>query len=250
MLFGDFFSGLALPFRAFKLVLTTPRLFMLSLLCFALSLATLIALLVFLWPAAGWVTTGWVAEGSWWRTALGGGLHVLVYLALVAIGLLTVPSLLLAPLQDPLSEATETKLGNFTPPPFSVARTISGAGTSLLHTVARIGLMLIGIVVLLPLNFIPVAGSVLYGVLSAAWSMWWVSAEYLSGPMARHLFPFSAVLKAMRARPLYAMGMGAALYVVLWVPVLNCFLVPLATVAGTMMYRALPEGAQPARAGT
>jgi CysZ protein len=34
--------------------------------------------------------------------------------------------------------------------------------------------------------------------------------------------------------------MGAALYVVLWVPVLNCFLVPLAVVAGTLLFRALP----------
>lgn len=245
MLFSDFFAGLALPFRALKLVLTTPRLFALSAFCFALTLATLVALLVFVWPAAGWITEGWVHEGSWWRTALGGGLHLAVYLGLVAIGLLTVPSVLLAPLQDPLSEATETKLGDFTAPPFSFARLVSGTGTSLLHTFSRLGLMLLGFGLLLPLNLIPAAGSVLYGVLSAAWSMWWVCAEYLSGPMARHLLPFSAVLKAMRARPLYAMGMGATLYVVLWVPVLNCFLVPLAVVAGTLMFRAMP-GPRPA----
>lgn len=246
MLFADFFAGLVLPFRALKLVLTTPRLFLLSALCFVLTLATLIALLVFLWPAAGWITQGWVAEGSWWRTALGGGLHFFVYLAIVAVGLLSVPSLLLAPLQDPLSEATETKLGGFTAPPFSMQRTIRGTTTSLLHTASRLLLMLVGFGLLLPLNFIPVAGSVLYAVLSSAWSMWWVCAEYLSGPAARHLLPFSSVLKTMRARPLYAMGMGATLYVVLWVPVLNCFLVPLAVVAGTMLFRALPTVSAPA----
>jgi CysZ protein len=53
------------------------------------------------------------------------------------------------------------------------------------------------------------------------------------------------VLKAMRARPFLAMGMGATLYVVLWVPVLNCFLVPLAVVAGTLLYRSLPQSPQP-----
>ena len=82
-------------------------------------------------------------------------------------------------------------------------------------------------------------------MLSAMWAMWWVCAEYLSGPMARHLLPFKAVLKAMRARPFLAMGMGATLYVVLWVPVLNCFLVPLAVVAGTLMYRLLPQPPSP-----
>ena len=44
---------------------------------------------------------------------------------------------------------------------------------------------------LLPLNLIPVAGSVLYAVISAMWAMWWVCAEYLSGPMARHLLPWT-----------------------------------------------------------
>ena len=92
----------------------------------------------------------------------------------------------------------------------------------------------------MPLNWIPVAGSVIYAVLSTLWTIWWVAAEYLSGPMARHLLPFRAVLQAMRGRPWLVMGMGATLYVVLWVPVLNCFLVPLAVVAGTLLFRALP----------
>jgi len=160
------------------------------------------------------------------------------------IGILTVPHLLLAPLQDPLSEATEEKLGDFTPAPFSAARLVTGTVTSVLHTVSRLALMLVGFGVLLPLNFVPVAGNILYGVLSATWAMWWVCAEYVSGPMARHLMPFKAVLKAMWARPFLSLGMGATLYVVLWVPVLNFFLVPLAVVAGTMLFREFSAATQ------
>jgi CysZ protein len=243
--FSELLSGMGLPFRAFKLVLTTPRLLLLSLFCAVVTGITLIGLLIFLWPLATWISEHWIGTGGGWRNAAGTGVSVLLYLLLLVVGALTVPNLLLAPLQDPLSEATEAKLGNFTAPDFTFGRLVQGTVTSLLHTISRLALMLIGLLVLLPLNLIPVAGSVLYGVLSAIWSMWWVCAEYLSGPMARHLLPFRAVLAAMRASPFKAMGMGATLYVVLWLPVLNCFLVPLAVVAGTLLYRALPPS--PAR---
>lgn len=249
MLFGDFFSGLSTPFRAFRLMFSNAKLFGLGALCFALTLVVMIGAAFALWPVAGWIQSAWFSGDAGWKEWAAAAVKFLIWAPLWVVALLTVPPLLLAPLQDPLSEATEEKLGDFTAPPFSVARAISGAGTSLLHTVSRLGLMLLGIVILLPLNFIPVAGSVLYAILSSAWSMWWVCAEYLSGPMARHLMPFSAVLKTMRARPMYAMGMGATLYVFLWVPVLNCFLVPVAVVAGTLMFRAVAP-ARPIAAGT
>ena len=237
----DLFTGLALPFRALRLVLTTPKLLLLSMVCALVTGLTLIALAIFLWPLAEWISGNWIDASSGWRNAAGLGVSVVLYAAMLIVGALTVPNLLLAPLQDPLSEATEEKLGNFAAPAFSVARLIKGTTTSLLHTASRLALMLLGFAILFPLNFIPGAGSVIYAALSLIWGMWLVCAEYLSGPMARHLLPFRAVLQAMRARPLLAMGMGATLYVVLWVPVLNCFLVPLAVVAGTLLYRAVPQ---------
>jgi CysZ protein len=241
----DVWIGLSLPFRALALIFSTGKLFVLSLLCAVVTGATLAALLVFLWPVAAHLGDRWVGSGGV-TGAFGTALAVLLYAVMVVIGLLTLPNLVLAPLQDPLSEATEVKLGGFTAPPFSVQHTVRGTVTSLKHTISRLALMLLGFAVLLPLNFVPAAGSVLYGVLSALWTMWWIAAEYLSGPMARHLRPFREVLRAMRDRPWLAMGMGAALYVVLWVPVLNCFLVPLAVVAGTLLFRSLP----PTPAGT
>jgi CysZ protein len=35
------------------------------------------------------------------------------------------------------------------------------------------------------------------------------------------------------------MGFGAAVYVLLWLPVLNLFFIPLAVVAGTLLFRGL-----------
>ena len=240
---GDLFVGLGLPFRALRLIFSTRRLFLLSLLCALVTAATLYALVRFV-PSD--LARGWVGTGGW-RTVAGTALSILLYVGILVIGALTLPNLALAPLQDPLSEATETRLGGFTAPPFSMARLIKGTLTSLVHTLSRLALMLLGFAILIPLNWIPVAGSIVYAILSCLWGMWCVTAEYLSGPMARHLLPFGAVLAAMWSRPWLSTGMGAALYVVLWVPVLNCFLVPLAVVAGTLLFRALPAQA---KAGT
>ena len=96
-----------------------------------------------------------------------------------------------------------------------------------------------GFLVLFPLNFVPGVGSAVWWVLSSLWSSFWIAAEHLSNPMARHLFPFGAVVRALWRRLPLAMGFGLATYAVLWVPVVNFFLMPLAVVSGTLLYRAL-----------
>jgi CysZ protein len=51
--------------------------------------------------------------------------------------------------------------------------------------------------------------------------------------------PFRAVRAALRRRSMATLGFGLALYLMLFVPVLNFFLVPLAVVGGTLLFRAL-----------
>src|SRR5207237_835121 len=109
------------------------------------------------------------------------------------------------------------------------------------NTLKRIALMLLGYVVLLPLNLVPAVGSAAYAVLSSLWVAWCLSGEYLSGPLGRHLMTFGQVQRVMRARPLACVGFGGALYVLLWLPVLNFFLVPIAVVGATLLARALKE---------
>jgi CysZ protein len=225
--------------RAFALTFKRPKVFLLSLLCGAVTALCLLTSAYFLWGPARALADQVVGDGSGWRSALGVGLAVLLYLEMLAATWLTVPAMLLAPLQDPLSEAVEESLGDFTAPPFSFSRAARGVGLSLSHTGLRLTLQLLGYLVLFPLNFIPVAGSVVWAVVSAIWTMWWLAAEYLSGPMARHLYPFGQVLRTMRRRPALALGFGAALHLLLFVPVVNFFLVPLAVVGSTLYFRQL-----------
>lgn len=215
----------------------TPRLWGLSLLCAALASLALFAAAWLAWSGGGALAERLISGDSRWAHAASLGLHVLVALPLFAAGALTLPNLLLAPVQDPLSEATERALGDAASAPSGLLR---GTLISLRHTLLRLALMVLGFAVLFPLNFVPVAGSVLWFVLSTLWSAFWLSAEYLSGPMARHHRRFREVLSALKKRPGVTFGFGLALWVLLWLPVVNCFLMPLAVVAGTLLYREAP----------
>ncbi|MCU0697637.1 MAG: EI24 domain-containing protein [Myxococcaceae bacterium] len=218
---GDFFRGLSLPFRAVRVMVSTPKLLGLSLLSGLVTAGLLVGIVVFFWPRAfGWADA-LIGTGSW-RTVASAIVGFLFFSLASFVSALTLPNLVLAPLQDPLSEATEQRCGDFVSPPFDLGRTIRGTAESLGHTLLRLVTQVLGLLVLLPLNLVPGAGSV-------------------ANPMARHLYPFGQVLAALRRRLTLALGFGAALYVMLWVPVLNFFLMPVAVVAGTLLYRALRQ---------
>ena len=227
---GDFFTGLSLPWRSLSILFRSRKVCFLSLLSSLLTAAALIAI----WIAAWKISAGWFGEGALREVA-----HFLATLLMWIPLSLIVPSLVLAPLQDPISEATEEHCGNFTAPPFSIARTVKSAAFSIAHTASRLFIFATGYIVLLPLHIVPGIGSVTYAVLSTTWGCWWLCAEYVSGPMARHLMPFRAVRAALRRRSMATLGFGLALYLMLFVPVLNFFLVPLAVVGGTLLFRAL-----------
>lgn len=230
----DLVSGFTLPLRAFGLMLTTPALFGLTFVCAVVTGGVLLGLVLGMWPAAAHLAEKVAGSG-----VAGTVLTVGLYLTLVVTTALTVPSVVLSPLADPLSESTEKKLGGYQQRPFTVGNFFRGVRLSLRHSLARLALMLLGMAALLPLNLIPAVGSVLYAVLSVAWSAWWVCAEYLSGPASRHQLGVRASARAMRSRPFLCLGVGLALYFLLWIPVLNFFLVPAAVVAGTLLFRQL-----------
>lgn len=237
---GDFFRGLSLPFRALGVMASTPKLVGLSLLSGLVTSAVLAGLAYFWWGRAfGW-SEALVGTGSW-RSVGSAVVGFLLFSLTFFLSALTVPNLVLAPLQDPLSEATETRCGGFVAAPFSMARTVQGTLHSLGHTLLRLATQLLGIALLLPLNLIPGAGSVAWAVAGSAWSMFCLSLEHLSNPMARHFYPFGQVVLVLRKRLSLAFGFGAALYVMLWVPVLNFFLMPVAVVSGTLLFRALRQ---------
>ncbi|PTL78570.1 EI24 domain-containing protein [Vitiosangium sp. GDMCC 1.1324] len=236
----DFFQGLGLLGRAWSLIFRTPRLLLLSALCAVVTLVALGGLFAALWVYSpellGWL---WTRPEAWYGRVLWYLLLVLMFLVLLVVGANVVLPLVLAPLQDPLSELTEEQCGGYSPPPFRLGAFLQGLVTSVGHTLMRVLLLVLGLAVLFPLNLVPVVGNVTWTVLGTLWTMLWLAGEHLAAPMTRHLYPFSEVRRALRERWLLCLGFGAGVYVLLWIPILNSFFLPVAVVGGTLLYRGL-----------
>jgi hypothetical protein len=87
----------------------------------------------------------------------------------------------------------------------------------------RLVVLGLGQLLLLLLLLVPGIGGPLWSVASWTWTALWLSAAHLDVPMARHLYSFDQELSVLRRRPLLCLGFGAAVALMLWVPVLNCF---------------------------
>jgi CysZ protein len=237
---GDFLQGFTLLGRALGLIFRSRRLFLLSTLCAIVTFASLVALAVLLWRyTPGLVSHFFARPESVPLQALWYLVLVLTFLVLMVVGANAVPPLLLTPLQDPLSEATEELCGGPPSPPFSLGAFFQGLVTGIAHTLARLFFLVLGLAVLAPLHLIPGVGSILWTVLGSLWSMMWMAGEHLAAPMTRHRYPFSEVRRMLRERRALCLGLGAGVYLLLWVPVLNTLFLPVAIIAGTLLYRGL-----------
>ncbi|MCE9667342.1 EI24 domain-containing protein [Myxococcus stipitatus] len=239
---SDFFQGLGLLGRGFGLIFRSRRLFLLSALCAVVTAVALVGLAWLLWTQGpGVLDSLWTRPESWYGRAGWYTVLVLAGLVLWVVGANVVPPLLLAPLQDPISEATEALCGEEDGPGFTVSGLMRGIVTGLAHTLARLFFLLAGLALLAPLNLIPGVGSVLWTVLGALWTMTWMAGEFLAAPMTRHLYPFAEVRRMLRERRALCLGLGAGVYVLLWIPILNTFFLPVAIVAGTLLYRGMRQ---------
>ena len=181
------------------------------------------------WPIAGRIAARLIGEGTLESRA-----RMLVYLLLVSWPRSPCPTCCSRRCKTRISEATEARCGDFTAPPFSFAR-LAVAGTSIaLHGVspcAHRGRLL------RPPPARPASRRRQRRLLRRQHRLgrWWLTAEYLSGPMARHLHAVQARARRDARAAVVSLGFGLALYVMLWVPVLNFFLVPIAVVGGTLL---------------
>ncbi len=234
----DFFRGLVLPFRAIGVVFSTSRLTLLTLAVTGVTACCLIGLGVLLWYAApalvdsvcsppqnAWVVFHYLAVA-------------VVYLLLFVLGANVLPMILTSPLMDFISVETERLLGV----PATQEENGSffkGITKSLANTTLHVLALALGHLVLLIFLLIPIAGGVIWTALSWCWTILWLAASYLDVPMARHFYLFRQEVRILKKRLLLCMGFGTAIFLILWIPFLNCIFVPVSVVAGTLLFRGL-----------
>lgn len=235
----SFMDGFALPFRALGVIAKSAQLRKLSIITALISAALLITLAVLLFAYTGSLLGLVWAKPSGWLLALWYPLAVVVFSLLFALSASTVPTIATAPMLDPLSIATEKALG------FDVDES-GGWSRFLRETVSAIGKMLlrlsvlyIGHALLLILWLLPGLGHAVWSVLAFFWTVFWLSYEYFDIPANRYGMGFGEVFRFVSDNFALALGFGVAVYAILWVPLLNTFFIPVATVGATMGYRGM-----------
>jgi CysZ protein len=226
------FAALSSPLRAFSLIRRTPELWRLSLVAAALCAVAYLGLVVALFaytPAL--LGLMWAKPVSLWLVWLWYVAAVTLFAVAFVIGAQTLPVILLSPLGDRLSIATER-----TQRQAASGNAVAEIVRSVYKAILRVALLIGGQLFLLPLWLVPGAGHAAWTVLSAGWSMLWLSFEYVDLTANRHGMGFRAVVSVLGRNLFGTLGLGAALYVLLFVPFVNVFFFPVAVVSGTLFF--------------
>jgi CysZ protein len=99
-------------------------------------------------------------------------------------------------------------------------------------TIRMLVLQIVVLLISLPLNLIPVAGTVAWIGIGA----WLAAFDYLDFPLARHHYHWKERWAFLRRHAWPALGFGVGVFGLLLIPFLNLFILPIAAVAGTLLY--------------
>ncbi len=101
---------------------------------------------------------------------------------------------------------------------------------------------------LLPLLLIPMAGSVAYLILSGAFTIFWIAVNYFDFPLDTEPTPLGIRqrLAYILANRRVTLAFGAMVFVILLIPLVNLFILPVGVIGATLVHTDLRRGANPA----
>jgi CysZ protein len=243
--------GLSLPARAANMMLTRRELWP--------YVAIPISLCAVLIIASSWATLHWgteltrtfvsAPEASGWLADLGRTMWWITNAVVHAVlfGFLTVMSWFLAgilasPIYDRLSARVESlELGTPWTDDGGFTEALDDVWLGIQHTLLGVSLYLSLWCPMLLLNLVPVFGEIAYVVLGGAVSAFFVAREGLDYSLSRRRFSFRQKLNLMWAHLAVVEGLGLASLVLMWIPLANFISMPVAVIAGTLLYCDLEE---------
>lgn len=185
---------------------------------------------------SGWLEHWMNAVPSWlqWLDFL---LLPLFVLALIVPALYTftvMVNLLASPFYGFLVAAVERHLGE---PSADDSRSLwRQALDGLIRELHKLRYLLPRMLVLLVLGFVP-GINVIVPFLWLAFSAWGLAIEYLDYTMDAHGVSFTRMRELLYAKRFHTFSFGGAVSVLIWIPVLNLFVMPGAVAAGVILWR-------------
>jgi CysZ protein len=169
-----------------------------------------------------------------------GLLHALSFL--LGLGLLVVvcialSTLLAAPFNDALSEAIEELETGSPAPPFTLRRLVRDLGRTLRLELTKLSIYAAVMGPLLVASWLlPVVGQVLYVLFGTLFTSAYFAFDYIDWPASRRGLGFRERARLLGDHPLRALGFGFAVWLCLFVPLLNLAFMPLAVAGGTRLF--------------
>jgi CysZ protein len=145
-------------------------------------------------------------------------------------------SVVALPFNERLSEHVEIAELGETSELMTIGRVVGDIWLSLSHSIGA-GLIWISVMLFaLLLNLIPVIGPFVY--IATAWivTATFLAREVIDSSLSRHRLSFREKGSVVRSHYTVLLGLGGVTAMVLWVPLLNFFMMPLSVVGGTLFY--------------
>lgn len=246
------FIGSSYPFRAIALLGKYPRLWPYLVWPIVVNILVFAVLTFGLFFPGLQAMDHLFAQADGWLLALEQLLRVLLFLLLFFLNsllLITIGISLGAPWYANLSRAIEEivtqKVAIEIPTQFwpELRRALGFA-------VGRLGIALLALVAILPLNLLPIIGPVLATVGNFLVGALLVSLDFLDATLDRRLLSFNQKLDYLKRYPALCAGFGAVSLPLSSIPLLNFITIPICVAAGTLLYCEviLPEDLQKQRA--
>lgn len=243
---ADFVAGLTAPLHALRYVLRRPGLWKYSLYSGALAAAIFVGL------AALAVTFGDNLLGTLWSRPDATAWLVLWWVAVLALTLvgmaaalgatLVLVGILLGPFMDALSARVEAAILGAAPSSQSTwGQAARDQASGIVHPLLTLALYVTLLPFVFALGFVPLVGALLAAGLGFGLSASMLALEFTDQTPSRRRFRWREKLAQFREQRGAYLGLGAGLAALLCVPVLDFFLVPIAVVAGTMLFCGLDE---------
>lgn len=251
---GQFPRGFFYPFRALRFLLRQPRLLRFVAIPFLINLVVFVGTVYWGLDFFGETVVTYLPQGEAWYWSLlyylAWVLAVLVTAVLVFFSFTVIGNLIASPFNDLLSERTEALLtgvkeqGRFS---------LGAFGRDALRTVAtegkKLSLFVVLMLLLLPLNLLPGAGSLAYSVLALLVTVFFLVVEYLGFVFSRKGMGFAAQRRYIMARKPLMFGFGLGVLALLAIPFLQFFCIPVAVVAATQLWCDSPAPPVPGSEG-
>ncbi|MFT6397176.1 MAG: CysZ protein [Bradymonadia bacterium] len=243
---SDFRRGFAAPLTAAAYLFRRPYLWKYTL------IGGLVTMLIF----AGLATVGianadnlaahlWTSPETGFGAVLGWGivfLAGLVLLGAAAVLALVLSQIVMAPLYTRLSERVEDAiLQDASEYQSTASESLMDEVRGVAHSLLTLTILCCVMVPILLLNVIPGIGSVASVLLGGLVSSFALAVEFTDSSLSRRRAKWREKVGHATSQLPVTMGLGAGIAVTMAIPVLSFFLVPVAVVAGTMVFCGLSE---------